>query len=146
MTSPGDEAAIRAVLDRQVAAWGAGDAEAFAADARADVVFTNVVGMFSVGRAAFVAQHARIFSTFYKGTTMTQTVEAQTFVRPDVAVVNTLTGLEGVVALPPGFPHAAGPLKSRLEQVMVREGDGWRVAAFHNVLVTPLADGPPPGR
>ena len=61
MTTSDDEAAIRAELDRQIAAWGAGDAEAFAADARDDVVFTNVVGMFSIGKAPFVAQHARIF-------------------------------------------------------------------------------------
>ena len=145
MTPSDDEAAIRAVLDRQIAAWGAGDAEAFAADTREDVVFTNVVGMFSVGKAPFVAQHARIFATFYKGTRMTQAVEALSFVRPDVAVVNTLTGVDGVHDLPPGFPHADGPLRSRLEQVMVREDGAWRVASFHNVLVGPMSAGPPPG-
>jgi uncharacterized protein (TIGR02246 family) len=52
-----DRAAIEAILERQAAAWAAGDAEAFAADTLDDVVFTNVVGMFSVGRAPFIGQH-----------------------------------------------------------------------------------------
>ena len=46
-----DRAAIEAVLTRQSAAWVAGDADAFAADAQEGVLFTNVVGMFSIGRA-----------------------------------------------------------------------------------------------
>ena len=61
-----ERAAIEAVLTRQSAAWVAGSAAAFAADAQEGVLFTNVVGMFSIGRAPFVAQHEHIFSTIYR--------------------------------------------------------------------------------
>ncbi len=127
--------AIRSILDAQEEAWRGGDAAAFSHDVTAQIVFTNVVGLFSIGRAGFEAQHHHIFSTFYKGSILQQAVEQMTFVRPDVAVVNTLTQVTGFSALPPGIPAHHGVLKTRLEQVMVHTEDGWKVAAFHNVIV-----------
>jgi hypothetical protein len=47
--SPQDRTALLAILDDEGAAWAKGDADAFAAHARNNVVFTNIVGMFSVG-------------------------------------------------------------------------------------------------
>jgi uncharacterized protein (TIGR02246 family) len=58
---------IAALVAAEEAAWNRGSAEAFADRALPDIVFTNIFGMFSVGKAPFVAQHARIFSTIYKG-------------------------------------------------------------------------------
>ena len=86
-----DRAAIEAVLTRQSAAWDAGNAGAFAADAQEGVLFTNLVGMFCIGRAPFIAQHEHIFSTIYKGSRMEQEIVAITLVRSDVAIVDTLT-------------------------------------------------------
>ena len=148
MTTESDRAAIRAVLDGQEAAWAAGDAEAFAAAVTDDVVFTNIVGLFTVGRAPFVGQHARIFATFYKGTVMKQQIASLAFVRPDVAIVDTLTEGSGFGPLPPAIAaHVTdGRLQSRLEQVMVKNDGQWRVAAFHNVVVDAAAiaaAGPP---
>ena len=128
-------AEIAAVLHRQMAAWAAGDAEAFSGDVTDTVVFTNILGLFVVGRAGFQQQHARIFSGFYKDSVMRQTVEHIAFVRPDVAVVDTLTEVEGGGPFPPNFPKHEGRVRTRLEQVMVRDGERWRVAAFHNVPV-----------
>jgi uncharacterized protein (TIGR02246 family) len=140
-----DRAAIKAILERQSAAWAAGDAEAFAADALDGVVFTNVVGMFSVGLAPFVGQHAHIFSTIYKGSRLTQDVVAITPVRPDVAIVDTLTQLVDALHRPPGIELIDGAVRTRLEQVMVKDGGAWKVASFHNVAIHPaLAHGPPP--
>ncbi len=97
--------------------------------------------MFSVGRAPFVGQHAHIFGTFYRGTTMTQTVANIAFVRPDVAVVDTLAELTGFGDLPPAIAgHVAdGAIRTRLEQVMVHNDGRWQVAAFHNVPVDAAA-------
>ena len=140
-----DRAAILAVLADQEAAWARGDAAGFAAHTTDDVVFTNVVGMFSVGRAPFIGQHAHIFSTIYKGSRMTQELVHIALVRPDVAVVDTLTKGEGMSHIPPGGQLIDGAIRTRLEQVMVREGGAWRVAAFHNVFVQPNVGpaGPP---
>jgi hypothetical protein len=41
----------------------------FAERALQDISFTDIFGMFSVGKAPFVAQHERIFSTIYKDST-----------------------------------------------------------------------------
>ncbi len=145
-----DHSEITAVLAAQDAAWAAGDAEAFAAAVTDDVVFTNVVGMFTVGRAPFVAQHARIFATFYRGTIMRQTVANIALVRPDVAIVDTVAeGTGFTTELPPAIAaHVVdGAIRTRLEQVMVRNDGRWQVAAFHNVPVNAAAiaaAGPPP--
>lgn len=140
-----DRAAIGAVLERQASAWAAGDAEAFGADALDGVVFTNVVGMFSVGLAPFVGQHAHIFSTIYKGSRMSQEVVAITLVRPDVAIVDTLATLVGTLHRPPGIELIDGAVRTRLEQVMVKGDGGWKVASFHNVAIHPaFANGQPP--
>ena len=136
---------IEAIIAAQCAAWEQGDAEAFAASATDEVSFTNVMGMYTIGRDPFRAQHARIFATIYKGTRMTQRLERIAFVRDDVAVVDTLTGLEGVAHLPPGFAPGDGAPQARLQQVFVKDEGAWRIAAFHNVFVNPAFQGPPPG-
>ncbi len=146
-----DHAAIRAILAAEEAAWAAGDAAAFSAAVTDDVVFTNVVGMFSVGRVPFEKQHEHIFTTFYRGSTMRQTVAHIAFVRPDVAIVDTMTEGSGFGDLPPAIAvHLIdGVIRTRLEQVMVKNDGEWRVAAFHNVpmnerALAAAAGGPPP--
>ena len=134
-----ETAALQSILDEQDEAWCAGDAVAFSRSTAPDVVFTNVVGLFSVGREPFEAQHRHIFATFYKGSCLRQLVERISFVRPDVAVVNTLTKVTGFGALPPVLLAQDGVLTTRLEQVFVKTGEGWQVAAFHNVVVHPQA-------
>lgn len=149
MTPDTDHAAILSLLAAENAAWAAGDAAAFSADVTDDIVFTNVVGMFSVGRVPFAGQHASIFATFYRGTTLRQTVAHITLVRPDVAIVDTLAEVTGFGDLPPPIAaHVAdGALRTRLEQVMVHNDGRWQVAAFHNVpvdaAVVAAAGGPP---
>ena len=139
--TPETHAAIQTLIDAEDAAWKAGDAAAFCEAATPDVVFTNIVGMFSVGHAPMVAQHARIFSTIYQGSTVKQEIANVKMVRPDVAIVDTLTHVSGFKALPPGSEAVDGVLTTRLEQVMVMEDGRWRVAAFHNVTVNPAAAG-----
>jgi uncharacterized protein (TIGR02246 family) len=136
---------IRALLDAQERAWLAGDANAFADAAMPEIVFTNVVGLFSVGRAGFIGQHRVIFATFYAGSRFAQRIEHIAFVRPDVAIVDTLTTVTGFGALPPAIVAHEGAVTTRLEQVLALGGDGWRVAAFHNVLVHPAAGAAAPG-
>jgi len=134
-----ETSAIETILDAQQTAWCEGDATEFSRAVAPDIVFTNVVGLFMVGREGFEAQHGHIFATFYKGSILRQSVERIAFVRPDIAIVNTLTRVTGFGALPPAIPSAGGVLTTRLEQVMSRTDDGWRVVSFHNVVVHALA-------
>ncbi len=129
MTDPADVAHdLAAAL---TAAWNAGDAEAFAARFAPDAEFINIFGMLIVGREAVAAQHARIFATIYKGTTVDfQAVTARSLA-PEVihAVISgRLEVREGPMA---------GVIPTLINAVLVRDGQGWSVAAFHNTRVAP---------
>lgn len=132
-----ETAELHARIEEQDRAWCAGDAVAFSRSAAPDIVFTNVAGLFSIGREPFEAQHRHIFATFYKGSTLNQVVERIGLVRPDVAIVNTLTTVTGFGKLPAFLQAQDGVLATRLEQVFVRTSEGWQVSAFHNVVVHP---------
>ncbi len=137
--SEADRVAILAMIDAQSQAWNAGDAVAFGERALPDIVFTNIVGLFSVGAEPFEAQHAHIFATIYQGSRMVQRLERVTMASDDVAIVDTLAAVTGYRRLPPGVEPIDGALTTRLEQVIVRRDGGWWMQAFHNVPVNPAA-------
>jgi len=139
-----DRAAITTLIANEDAAWNKGDAAAFSAHTLPGIVFTNIIGRFLVGRAPFEAQHAKIFSTVYKGSTLHQSIEHLVFIRSDVAIVDTITEVSGFHALPPGIQATDGKLRTRLQQVLVRNDAQWRVASFHNVPVNPEANAASP--
>lgn len=140
-----DEAAVRGIIKDEIAAWNAGDAAAFARHFAADGTFTNIRGQFFTGREAFTERHDFIFKGIYRGTTMKQDVVSLKFVRPDVAVVETLTAVIGIQKMPPGISaDDKGRLRSRLLQVMVKDGGEWKIAAFHNTDVRPDVPVPDP--
>jgi len=143
--APPDEGAVRNIIQEEIAAWNAGDAAAFARHFAADGTFTNIRGQLFTGREAFMERHDFIFKGIYRGTTMKQDVVSLKFVRPDVAVVETLTAVIGIQKLPPRISaDAKGRLRSRLLQVMVKDGGEWKIAAFHNTDVRPDVPVPDP--
>ena len=139
-----DEAQIRAVVQSEADAWNRGDAEAFGAHYAEDGSFTNVIGQHLEGRKAFIAQHAMIFRTIYKGSHNSFSISRITFLRPDVALVEIDGALSGANRLPPGLKAGDdGVLRVKLLEVMTREKGSWSIAAFHNVAIYPLPPGPP---
>ena len=138
-----DEASIRAIVQSETDAWNRGDAEGFGAHYAEDGSFTNVIGQQLYGRKAFVAQHAGIFSTIYKGSHNSLVIGKIKFLRPDVAVVDIDGVLTGATRLPPGLKaDGDGGLHVKLQEVMTKEKGTWWISAFHNVAVYPL----PPGK
>jgi hypothetical protein len=76
---------------------------------------------------------------------MKQDVVSLKFVRPDVAVVETLTAVIGIQKPSPGMSlDTKGRLRSRLLQVMVKDGGEWKIVAFHNTDVRPDVPVPDP--
>jgi len=138
-----DRAAIAKVIAEEDAAWARGDAVAYSRAIAPDCVFTNIFGMVFAGHGGFEAQHARIFSTIYRGTTLHQTIDHLRFVRPDVAIVNTTTRMTGVGHWPAGLQPRDGALVTRLLQVLVKDGGEWKIVAYHNVDAK-APPGPPP--
>ena len=139
-----DEDKIRAIVQSESDAWNRGDAEAFGAHYAEDGSFTNVIGQQLYGRKAFVAQHAGIFSTIYKGSHNELVIGKIKFLRPDVAVVDIDGVLSGANRLPPGLKaFDDGALHVKLQEVMTKEKGSWWIAAFHNVAMYPLPPASP---
>jgi len=143
-SNSGDETQIRAIVQSETDAWNVGDAEAFGAHYAENGSFVNIVGQQLYGRKAFVAQHAAIFSTIYKGSHSSFVITKLTFLRPDVALVEIDGAVTGASRLPPGVKASDnGALNVKLLEVMTKEKGNWSIAAFHNVAVYPLPAGPP---
>jgi uncharacterized protein (TIGR02246 family) len=140
-----DEIAVRNIIQDEITAWNSGDAAAFSRHFAADGTFTNIRGQFFTGREAFMERHDFIFKRIYRGTTMKQDIVSLKFVRPDVAIVETLTAVIGIQKLPPGMSaDEKGRLRSRLLQVMVKEAGEWKIVTFHNTDVRPDVPVPDP--
>jgi uncharacterized protein (TIGR02246 family) len=136
VNSSDDDARIREIIVGQVAAWNAGDAKAFSASFAADGSFTNIRGSVFYGHQAFEDRHREIFRTFFKGSKLAMSVGKIRFVRPDVAIVDINTEVSELSGTPPGVkPGADGRIRTRLQEVFVREGREWRVSSYHNVDV-----------
>ena len=132
------EAAIRAIVAEQAAAWNAGDGAAYAIRVAPDVSFTNLFGMVMYGKAAFTERHSEILKTFYKGTTKHHAVRRVRFVTPDVAIVDIDNEVRGVTTMPAGIAVPPdGVIKTQLMEVFVRRQQQWWIEAYHNVDVKP---------
>ena len=131
-----DEARIRAIIAEQVTAWNAGDAKAFSASFAKDGSFTNVRGTVFYGHRAFEDRHAEIFRGFFKGSKLAMSPTRIRFVRPDVAIVDVATELSELRGTPPGVKaRADGKIRTRLQEVFVKDGGRWSIASYHNVDV-----------
>ena len=131
-----DEERIRGIIAEQVAAWNAGDAKAFSASFAENGSFTNIRGSVFYGHRAFVDRHVEIFRTFFKGSKLAMSPTKIRFVRPDVAIVDIATEVSQLSAAPPGVkPTGDGRIRTRLQEVFVKNAGEWRVEAYHNVDV-----------
>lgn len=111
-------------------AWNAGDGSAFAAPFGTETDFVDIRGEHHHGDRAVVARgHQAILDTIYRGSTISYDVDRARVVADDcvIAVVNAT------------LDAPAGPLQGRhrsvITAVIVGNGDGWEIVAFHNTLV-----------
>jgi uncharacterized protein (TIGR02246 family) len=138
-TSP-DEKVIRQILDEEVVTWNKGDTDGYSKHFATDGTFTNIRGMFFTGYQEFRDRHDAIFKGDFRGTTLSQGIVSLRFVRPDVAIVETLTSVSGFPKPgPPPGTHldANGRLRTRLLQVLRKEGGEWKIVVYHNVDIKP---------
>jgi uncharacterized protein (TIGR02246 family) len=138
-----DVEAIRALVEAQAEAWNRGDATAFAAPFAEHGVFTNIRGDTFHGREAYERRHDDVFRGFFRASRIGMRVDHVRLPRPDIALVTISTEVDSPNGLPPGVvAHADGLLRTRLLDVLVRDGDAWRIAASHNVDIKPPARPP----
>lgn len=130
----GAEAAIRAIIAEQAAAWNAGDGTRYSSHIAPDASFTNIFGMVMYGSDAFAKRNNEILSTFFKGSKKQHVVRRIRFVTSDVAIVDIDNELHGVKAMPAGIVLPAdGIVKTQLMEVFVRRDGQWWIEAYHNV-------------
>ncbi|MEV0537673.1 SgcJ/EcaC family oxidoreductase [Kitasatospora sp. NPDC050463] len=129
----GATAAVQAVLNRLIDAWGRQDAEGYGALFTEDATYISYVGTYYQGRRDIVESHRALFGGFAKGTRLADAVLDIRFPVPGVAVVNGR-----------GDTYK-GKRPERLSKIqtytLVREDDGeWRIAAFQNTKRRPLME------
>ena len=135
--APADEAAIRDIIQNETDTWNRGDAVGYSKDFAANGTFTNIRGQFFTGYNGFLKQHQVIFDGIFRNTTLDQRVVSLKFVRPDVAVVETLTAVSGMAQPPTGVALHDGRIRTRLLQIVVREKGVWKIVTYHNTDVKP---------
>lgn len=119
-----DRTAIAEVMAALARAWDAADADAYGRCFTADATYVTFVGTLYQGRADITESHRALFQAFTKGTRLWSETVTTTFLGPDTAVV-----------VGRGDTRKGGrrPALSKVQTyTLVREPDGWRVAAFHN--------------
>ncbi|WFU18709.1 SgcJ/EcaC family oxidoreductase [Bradyrhizobium sp. CB3481] len=128
------EAAIRAIVADQVAAWDAGDGARFCQSAAPDISAFNTSGADMSGKEVFCQRQLQILGGIFKGTTKKQVIRRLRFITDDVAVVDIDNEIHGLKATPSGAPLAAdGVSRTRLMEVFVRRDGRWLMEAFYNI-------------
>ncbi|SFW90407.1 SgcJ/EcaC family oxidoreductase [Amycolatopsis australiensis] len=127
-----DSTTVTAVLDSLAEAWGRGDADAYGAHFTEDATYVTFVGTRYQGRDDIADSHRALFAKFLKGTQLAHEVLDVRFLGADVAVLtsrgDTYKGTR---------PEKLGKLQT---YTLVRDGDRWLVAAFHNTQRKPLME------
>ena len=133
-----DSTAIRNIVRGEIDSWNKGDAVGYSRDFAATGTFTNIRGQFFTGYPGYLKQHEVIFQGIYKNTTLNQDVASLRFIRPDVAIVETVTTVAGATQSPAGVTRDdKGRIRTRLLQVVAKEAGVWKIVTYHNVDVKP---------
>ena len=119
-----DDDAVRVLLRDLAVAWARHDADAYGALFTDDATYTTFLGTHYRGRRQIVESHRALFAHALRGTRLADDVLDIRFPHPGTAVVtsrgDTYKGEQ---------PGRLGKVQT---YTLVREPDGWRVAAFHN--------------
>lgn len=129
-----DQAAIRELLDRQVAGWDAGDPEAYAAVFTRDADYVTFLGHHYKGSEAIAAAYAPLFQKLLRGSRLHTEITDLRFLTPSVALIRSNAAVT-----------KRGRQRNRRgarvnTSVAVRTSEGWLLAASQNTTHRRLAD------
>ncbi|MBW0017398.1 MAG: SgcJ/EcaC family oxidoreductase [Mycobacterium sp.] len=133
-----DEAAIRALLDRQIKSWDAGDPVAYASTYARESDCVSFLGSHYQGRAAIAAscevpRAGSLLKRLLRGTRLQLQITRLRFLTPDVAVVHATCSAAR------GARRIRRNLRTNTS-IAVRTADGWLLAASQNTTQRPLAE------
>jgi uncharacterized protein (TIGR02246 family) len=127
---------VLALHRRLLDAWGAGDAEAFAAPFRDDAVFVAFDGSVLRGRAQIAAVQRELFARWLKGSRLVDERTVVRFAGADTAIVHSAGG-----TVLRGKTRPAPERDSIQTLVAVRDAAGWSFVSFQNTRIRPIAAG-----
>lgn len=135
--------AIRRLLDDQVAAWNAGDAEGWCRDFTEDSEFVNIIGARFENRTANLRRHAELFATIFKGSRLAVREMKIRMLGEFTAAADLVLDLTGFSKLPPGIRPSIGHdvLRTRMHYVLLHDDARWWIVFSQNTAVLPM---PPP--
>jgi uncharacterized protein (TIGR02246 family) len=119
------------LVGRLERAWNEADGQAFGEPLAPDADFVDIRGEHHRGREAIAAGHQAIFDSIYEGSTVAYELTGARELSGEVILAHATA-----VLMAPSDP-LAGEHSSMLSMVLVRGGDGWEIASFHNTLVVP---------
>ena len=134
-----DEQAIGALIVEMTEGFNRHNSKAATRMYSSDADLVTVRGEAFKGRAEFEKGLAAVLATRAKDAKLLTLDVRVRFIRPDVALAHVTNELSGLVS-PEG--HQLPAHKELSIRVFVKDGDDWRVAAFHNTMISPFA---PPG-
>ena len=131
---PALEAAVRAVEQRQAAAWNAHDAGAYAALFTADGDVVNVLGWHWRGRGEIAAKLTRAFALVFAKSRMDIGDVTVRAIAPGLAVAHVRWTMSGALVPTGGAP---APTEGIQTQLLQRQGGAWKIAALQNTNAIP---------
>ena len=133
-----DTAAVRNIVRNEIETWNKGDATGYSRDFAASGTFTNIRGQFFTGYPGYLKQHEVIFQGIFKNSTLKQEIVSLRFIRPDVAILEIATTVNGAAQGPVAVTRDdKGRIRTRLMQVVAKEKGVWKIMTYHNVDVKP---------
>jgi uncharacterized protein (TIGR02246 family) len=127
----GAEGVAAELIGRLERAWNEADGRAFGEPFAPDADFVTIRGEHLRGRGGIAAGHQAIFDSIYEGSS---TDFGPTGAR-ELSGGAILAHATAVLRAPSG--PLAGEHGAVQSLVLVRGGDGWEIAGFHNTLVAP---------
>ncbi len=127
----GAEGVAAEPIGRLERAWNEADGRAFGEPFAPDADFLTIRGEHLHGREAIAAGHQAIFDSIYKGSSTDFELTGARELSDDVILAHATAVLRA-----PSGP-LAGEHSAVQSLVLVRGGDGWEIAGFHNTLMAP---------
>lgn len=121
-----------------VRAWNVHDTDALGRLFTEDMAWITVNGTWERGGPRVQAQMKEAHETYFKNSTLKALRTSVRQLRPDVAVIHYVWELTGRID---SQGRTRGPSNGIVTAVVVRQEDGWRIAAAQNTY-TPRADDP----
>jgi uncharacterized protein (TIGR02246 family) len=119
--------------DELQAAWNAGDGDAYASHFTEDADLINVFGSHFKGREEIVALMRRVFSTIFRNSTTTHTLESAVMLSEEVILAH----LSGRLTVP--AESGTREMRNRQTFVIVLEEGRWLIRSFQNTGVNDAA-------